>query len=156
MTTFNLFSRRAIVLIRLLVDGADLPEEVKWTRMHSRRMRTVRCSSGGVCPGRGVVYTSPPPCERTDTCENIIFPQLLLRAVTSPLIFYFVSLQDYPVEINRGNRLGLHPYCRSSVTERSDYPGRYSTHTLHWLYSMGQSKLIFPNGMGWSFCLQHR
>ena len=76
------------------------------TRIHSSRMRTVRCSShpgrggrvsaqGGVYPGgvspvgrclpRGVsawqgVYTSS-PCGQTDTCENITFPQLLLRTV---------------------------------------------------------------------------
>ena len=63
------------------------------TRMHSSRMRTVRCSSrlgggclpeGGVCLG-GVwtagVYTSPiPPVDRmTDACENISFPQILLQ-----------------------------------------------------------------------------
>ena len=75
------------------------------TRMHSSRMRTVRCSDrlrevpvqgglpyGGVCPGGGVclgVYTGrhPPgprrrhPFPWTDTCENITFPQLLLRTV---------------------------------------------------------------------------
>ena len=64
-------------------------------RMHSSRKRTVRCSShrgkeflpGGCLPG-GVsacreVYTSPPPLW-TDfyiCCENITFPQLLLRTV---------------------------------------------------------------------------
>ena len=59
--------------------------------MHSGRMRTVRCSGrrgggggGGVCPGEGVCPgggCTPPPCGQTDTCENIIFPQLLLRTV---------------------------------------------------------------------------
>ena len=73
------------------------------TRMHSSRMRTVRCSDhlgggggggvwgsaqgvsswgglpeGGVCPG-GVHL--PPPRGQTDTCENITFPQLLLGTV---------------------------------------------------------------------------
>ena len=55
--------------------------------MHSSRMRTVRCSShlggglyarGGVCL-RGVCPGAP--CGQTDTCENITFPQLLLRTV---------------------------------------------------------------------------
>ena len=48
-------------------------------------MRTVRCSGcpmGGVfpvgCLPRGC---TPPPCGQTDTCENITFPQLLLRTV---------------------------------------------------------------------------
>ena len=68
-----------------------------WTRMHSSRMRTVRCSGclgrggcvgGGVClGGAGVclgVYTSPPPVNRiTDRCKNITFPQLHLRTVTA-------------------------------------------------------------------------
>ena len=65
------------------------------TRMHSSRMRTVRCSSrllggggevsasqeeGRVClPAGGC--TPLPPCGQTDTCENITFPQLLLRTV---------------------------------------------------------------------------
>ena len=31
----------------------------------------------GVCPGEGVHLTPPPMDRMTDTCENIIFPQLL-------------------------------------------------------------------------------
>ena len=46
------------------------------SRMHSSRMRTV-CLAGGVS-AQGV-YTSPRG--QTDTCENIAFPQLLLRTV---------------------------------------------------------------------------
>ena len=71
------------------------------TRMHSSRMRTVRCSSRllwGVCPGgvsaqgvstqgvsdwggmsaRGCLPdTPPPPVDRmADACENITLPQL--------------------------------------------------------------------------------
>ena len=41
--------------------------------------------NGWVCPG-GMTYPMmqvmlPPPCEQTDACENITFPQLPLRAV---------------------------------------------------------------------------
>ena len=76
------------------------------TRMHSRRMRTARSSSrpGGLhqappgpgtpSPGRGIPqdqtpsgpgtpqYQAPPMNTITDTCKNITFPQLRLRAVT--------------------------------------------------------------------------
>ena len=38
---------------------------------------------GGVCPGG----CTPPSCGQTDACENITFPQLLLRTVTiAPLV----------------------------------------------------------------------
>ena len=52
--------------------------------MHVSKMRSVRCSGrlggeGGVYPGR----CTPPPCGQTDACENITFPQLLLRMVKS-------------------------------------------------------------------------
>ena len=43
--------------------------------------RRVSARRGGVCPGvsaRREVYT---PCGQTDICENITFPQLLLRTV---------------------------------------------------------------------------
>ena len=59
--------------------------------MHSSRMRTVRCSSrllgGGCLPGEGVCLPNrgwgweSAPRGQTDTCENITFPQLLLRTV---------------------------------------------------------------------------
>ena len=76
------------------------------TRMHSSRMRTVRFSchfgGGGVCPGgRGVglggcllrgctrpahcmLGYNPPVNLLKYRCENIIFPQLSLRAVKIP------------------------------------------------------------------------
>ena len=73
--------------------------------MHFSRMRTVRCSGrlgGGVClegclPGgvsaQGGVAPNPdpeadtPPVDRmTDACENITFPQLLLRTVNMKLL----------------------------------------------------------------------
>ena len=47
-------------------------------------MRTVRYSGrlgGGVSTRGGGVYTYPPVDRMTDACENIIFPQLLLRTV---------------------------------------------------------------------------
>ena len=49
-------------------------------------MRTVRCSGRligrVVCPGGGLPRgVHLPPCGQTDTCENITFPQLLLRTV---------------------------------------------------------------------------
>ena len=79
-------------------------------------MRTVRCSShlgwgGGSLPGRGDVCLAgkgclpggrclpgrgctPPPCGQTDTCENITFPQLLLRTVKiSPYCFSHLRQQ---------------------------------------------------------------
>ena len=70
------------------------------TRMHSSRMRTIRCSSrlggglpregvclgvsalgmsalGGVCLGQGCLLPHPLPVNKiTDTCENITLPQL--------------------------------------------------------------------------------
>ena len=57
------------------------------TRMHSSRMRTVRCSDRldgcvqggvrGVCvQGVSAWGCTPPPVDRmTDACENITFPQ---------------------------------------------------------------------------------
>ena len=74
--------------------GASSAKSKMLTRMHSSRLRTVRCSGrlwGGVsaregclggCLPRGVVlYTYPPVDRMTDACENITFPQLLLRTV---------------------------------------------------------------------------
>ena len=57
-----------------------------WPVMNSSRMRTIRCSSHpsrgrGVCLGGGGVYHLLLLCGQTDTCENITFPQLLLRTV---------------------------------------------------------------------------
>ena len=57
------------------------------TRIHSSRMRTVRCNGhlgvgglpGDVCLGG----CTPLPCGQTNTRENITFPQILLRAVTN-------------------------------------------------------------------------
>ena len=68
------------------------------TRMHSSRMRTIRCSSHlgrgclprrvSACQGVSAQGVSawhegctPPPRGQTDTCENITFPQLLLRTI---------------------------------------------------------------------------
>ena len=52
------------------------------TRMHSSRMRTIRCSGGvlegGVCPSAcwdTLIYT-PPVDRMTDRCKNITLPQL--------------------------------------------------------------------------------
>ena len=61
------------------------------TRMHSSRMRTVRCSSrlpGGCLPARRV-YT---PRGQTNTCEKITFPQLLLRTVKMATPFWSDSI----------------------------------------------------------------
>ena len=46
------------------------------SRMHTARKLTV-CEGGGVNPRQ-----TPPLCEQTDSCENMTFQQLLLRAVT--------------------------------------------------------------------------
>ena len=92
------------------------------TRMHSSRMRTVRCSSsplGGVCPagclpgggGRGV-YTPlpphpPPPVDRMrDAYENITFPQLRLRTVTMEANFYPVAV-PVPLKFCLDKPLGI-------------------------------------------------
>ena len=75
-----------------LLQNSERGKNKPITRMHSSRMRTVRCSGrlgeggcvcpGGVCPG-GCVYTPPVDRQQTDTCKSITFPQLLLRTVTS-------------------------------------------------------------------------
>ena len=69
-------------------------------------MRTVRCSSrllGGGVSAQGVsargVYTSPRG--QTDTCENITFPQLLLRTV-------IIDNREYQVvKVSPGGSYGL-------------------------------------------------
>ena len=58
---------------------------VSVTRKHSSRTLTLANRMWhGSCAG---VYSPPPPpptpCEQNDACENIAFPQLLLRAVKS-------------------------------------------------------------------------
>ena len=58
------------------------------TRMHSSRMRSVRCS------GRLSCHTPPPcmppPVDRiTDACENITFMRLLLRTVN---MMHFITV----------------------------------------------------------------
>ena len=60
------------------------------TRMHSSRMRTFSCS-GRLLGGVGYLHTGEclpggvHPPGHIDTCENITFPQLLLRTVTRRL-----------------------------------------------------------------------
>ena len=54
---------------------------LKVTRMHSSRMRTVRCSGRRVGRGSAPVHAgihTPPPREQNDrhACENITSPQL--------------------------------------------------------------------------------
>ena len=89
-----------------------LPKSYFWyyseTRMHSSRMRTVRCSGRlrevclpkgclpkvGSVQGRGVCLgdVCPGGClprGQTDACENITFPQLPLRTVTISYKFYY-------------------------------------------------------------------
>ena len=75
--------------------------------MHSSRMRTVDCSGrrggaaagvsaqmGGVCPGR------PPWTEfLTHACENITFPQLLLRTVKISLMFHGNRNYSEPIRL---------------------------------------------------------
>ena len=73
--------------------------------MHSSSMRTVYCNGrlggGGVLPG-GLCLAgmcTPPPVDRmTDACENITFPQLLLRTAKSPIIMESISLPLIIVE----------------------------------------------------------
>ena len=89
------------------------------TRMHSSRMCTVRCSGrligGCLClprgwgclpGGRGClpggVYTSSPRGQ-TDTCENITFPQLLLRTVKILFIHPKCKLLQSPPTEYAGN-----------------------------------------------------
>ena len=86
----------------------------KKTRMHSSRMRTVRCSGrllgqGGVCPGRVSAWggcllgggclpdgcTPPFPLWTkflTHACENITFLQLRLRTVKIFLFLFFSQI----------------------------------------------------------------
>ena len=69
--------------------------------MHSSRIRTVRCSGlfGGCLPGgclpRGL-YTSANG--QTDTCENITFPQLLLRTVERRRVYYTLKVLEFVFE----------------------------------------------------------
>ena len=49
------------------------------TRQHSSRMRTARLPT--VCVSAATTRCKYPPGEQTDTCENITFPKLRLRAV---------------------------------------------------------------------------
>ena len=61
------------------------------TRMHSSRIHTAHFSG---CLGGAPRADTPAPCGYTDTCENITFPQLLLRAVNTGtffLVFYHVD-----------------------------------------------------------------
>ena len=58
------------------------------------------CLPGGVCPGgvfaKGVYASS---CGQTDTCENITFPQLLLRTVKIPVCSGFCMVQlEYSIQ----------------------------------------------------------
>ena len=85
------------------------------TRMHSSRMRTVRCSGRLSCHAHPPAMHAPlchacpftmhapfathasplchahVPCGQTDAYENITFPQLLLRAVMKPIIRATIS-----------------------------------------------------------------
>ena len=74
---------------------------------------------GGVCPGgvypRGGCWGCTPPIGgQTDTCENITFPQLLLRTVDKtsllhfllkPFICYFTSIVEIMYEYMWRDRL---------------------------------------------------
>ena len=89
--------------LALRVYRLNKPFRTDKTRIHSSRMRTIRCS--GRLGGEGAVHPqadtppaqfmldTPPPSQMlgyippvdrmTDVCENITFPQLLLRTVTT-------------------------------------------------------------------------
>ena len=130
-----------------LIDGLNpksiYPEFIIWiTRMHSSMMRTVRCiyhlgrrvsGQGGVCPGGLPRWVSVqegglpggdvcrhPSCTEfsTDVCENITFPQLLLRTVRDVLLGFvlcfqqvtFKILQTIPYKSHQLSGITLH-YC---------------------------------------------
>ena len=75
-----------------------LQNAIVTTRMHSSRMRTVRCNGHLSChsplatptthaPPRHthtLAWHVPPMDRMTDACENITFPQLLLQKVNMP------------------------------------------------------------------------
>ena len=70
--------------------------------MLSIRKRTARrLVVSGVCLLRGEVYLphgivgskTPHPCEQTDACENITFPQLRLRAEIIIIAVVLLSLK---------------------------------------------------------------
>ena len=82
------------------------------TRMHSSRMRTVRCSSrllrdggggqsqeGGVCLPGGCTPL-PTPVDR-HTCENITFPQLLLRTVKIYQTFFKIIIGNLTQSLSK-------------------------------------------------------
>ena len=80
-------SERQLEVVRIRFKWPGLNTISEKTRMHSSMMRTVRYSGrllgcGGVCQREGYVCLADPPVNRmTDACENITFPQLLLRTV---------------------------------------------------------------------------
>ena len=67
--------------------------------MHSSRMRTVSPATHNPPPPPTyapvpAMHLSPPADRLTDTCENIIFPQLVLRMVMSYILFTSIGRQS--------------------------------------------------------------
>ena len=115
------YTKNTIVLVLYNEIRAQTVEIFLETRIHSSRMRTVRClpggclprgrvcvlggvcpggvclSGGGVClPARGVSARHPPGTEfLTHACENITFPQLRLRTATRK-----ISLKLFRLTVN--------------------------------------------------------
>ena len=120
-----------VVVVDIDVDDDDDDDDDDiilrlFTRMYSSRMRTVRYSNRGEClPARGGVClpggsTQGGVCPRrggggwayTDTCENITFPQLLLRTV---IIFLPVIVIKHCCERKRQENVML---CFSIVVSK--------------------------------------
>ena len=98
-STSNWWSRSAIInqpiSALFLKVNCDWSIHMNKTRMHSSRIRTIRCSGSLSCHAQPTPptfathasspRTSPSPCTplphrgQTDACENITLPQLLLR-----------------------------------------------------------------------------
>ena len=103
------------------------------TRIHSSRMRTVRCSGhlGGVYLGGvglggvsawggclpGGVYTSP-PCGQTDTCKNITFTELLLRTVKNYWTFGIAIVQFYDSSNMPVEKSNTHSYMSFQIPRK--------------------------------------
>ena len=115
------------------------------TRKHSSRMRTVRCSShllgcgGVVCLARGVpakggVYTSP--CGQIDTCENITFPQLLLRMVTIDCV-HLHEIATYSSGLVHVLKTYNLPDCKTSLLVGNIKQVKFTltiAHPVPWMY----------------------
>ena len=144
--------------------------------MHSNRIGTFRCSSrlpggmstqgegrlprgvrleGGVCPGgvclegvsaRGVYTTTPRG--QTDTCENITFPQLLLRLVNIKRYSYG-DCQKFLLTVKDPNGLFTLPETDSGTDSVSDSKPELLDCTVQTMFTLRRLRIGFQSGLTW-------